>query len=218
MKITMNKLCKDCNTYLPITDFTFDKRSRDKHNYLCRYCAQTRKKKGLQRRKNRTDTELLNIIRSMYSSGYKECSRCNSSVPVETGWNISRDREDGLTIYCKYCLENIRNNWDGRKELWKRREVEKKKDPDKVRRKKAALALCYAVRIGELVRPTICSLCKKEHKKIQGHHYAYEKPLETFIWVCPPCHSEIHFGKYPHLLPEELQVRLYSKVRGSVTE
>ena len=47
---------------------------------------------------------------------------------------------------------------------------------------------------GDLVKPSKCSVCGKK-ATIQGHHPDYAKPLEV-IWVCPKCHTKIHF---PHL-------------------
>ena len=47
-----------------------------------------------------------------------------------------------------------------------------------------------AVASGVLVRPAYCSLCSKA-TKVSAHHRDYAKPLEV-IWVCSPCHREIH--------------------------
>ena len=47
-----------------------------------------------------------------------------------------------------------------------------------------------AIREGTLIKPSQCQICGKEDK-IHGHHFDYSKPLKV-IWVCQPCHSDIH--------------------------
>jgi len=46
----------------------------------------------------------------------------------------------------------------------------------------------YALKLGILVRPKICSKCGLSSEwTIQGHHTDYEKPLEV-MWLCIDCH------------------------------
>jgi DNA invertase Pin-like site-specific DNA recombinase len=47
-----------------------------------------------------------------------------------------------------------------------------------------------AIKYGELVRPSFCSVCSKECL-VDGHHPDYDKPLDV-VWVCKRCHAEIH--------------------------
>lgn len=58
-------------------------------------------------------------------------------------------------------------------------------------RKKAKVKLACQIRNGNIIRPTICQICKKPHKIIQGHHTDYNKPLQV-IFCCPSCHKLIH--------------------------
>lgn len=66
----------------------------------------------------------------------------------------------------------------------------RKKYPEKY---KASNIFTYALNSGKLVRPTICSICKKNCIP-EGHHENYEQPL-IVIWVCDKCHRNIHQGK-----------------------
>ena len=47
-----------------------------------------------------------------------------------------------------------------------------------------------ALRMGDLVRPAVCSTCGKTGL-IEGHHEDYKKPLEV-VWLCQRCHQEQH--------------------------
>jgi len=55
----------------------------------------------------------------------------------------------------------------------------------------------YAVRIGVLQRPSVCSECgehrvyKDGRSGIQAHHSDYNKPLDV-TWLCKECHDEWH--------------------------
>jgi hypothetical protein len=48
----------------------------------------------------------------------------------------------------------------------------------------------YALRIGRLVRPAICSQCGQPPKRgvVHAHHPDYTKPLEV-VWLCAGCHE-----------------------------
>lgn len=51
----------------------------------------------------------------------------------------------------------------------------------------------YAIRIGRLVRPDVCSRCKRDGRRIQAHHADYSKPLDVY-WLCALCHTWVHKG------------------------
>ncbi len=55
----------------------------------------------------------------------------------------------------------------------------------------AGALLRYAVKIGKVKKPEACQICDSTHKKVQAHHYDYNKPLEV-IWCCRSCHATIH--------------------------
>ncbi len=41
------------------------------------------------------------------------------------------------------------------------------------------------------IRPNICRVCNKKHKRILAHHEDYNKRYEI-VFCCPICHSKIH--------------------------
>jgi hypothetical protein len=58
---------------------------------------------------------------------------------------------------------------------------------------KAGEILRHAIGNGKIIKPKNCSVCGTT-ALLHGHHEDYEKPLEV-IWVCHPCHIEIHRKK-----------------------
>lgn len=54
---------------------------------------------------------------------------------------------------------------------------------------------------GRMVKPSFCSICNCESKRIEGHHADYSKPLEI-IWVCSQCHHDIHKSLKERVQPE----------------
>lgn len=68
-------------------------------------------------------------------------------------------------------------------------------------KKKAQHLVQTHVRRGKITKPTICSICNCESKRIEGHHADYSKPLEV-IWVCNQCHHNIHKSLKERVQPE----------------
>lgn len=60
---------------------------------------------------------------------------------------------------------------------------------EKFIKRKARLFVNTAVQKGWMVKPEICSECKKGGI-IHGHHPDYSKPLQV-IWCCPKCHKKL---------------------------
>jgi hypothetical protein len=48
----------------------------------------------------------------------------------------------------------------------------------------------YALEVGKIIRPSVCSRCGIECTP-QGHHFDYSKPLDV-IWLCAKCHAAVH--------------------------
>lgn len=59
--------------------------------------------------------------------------------------------------------------------------------PEKLR---AREKLKYAIRKGEVIRPSACSRCRRECKP-DAHHQDYSKPF-VVLWLCRICHCEEH--------------------------
>jgi hypothetical protein len=47
------------------------------------------------------------------------------------------------------------------------------------------------VKSGVILKPSACSECGTEKKRIEGHHFDYDKPYEL-TWLCHTCHMKIH--------------------------
>jgi len=88
---------------------------------------------------------------------------------------------------CRECntkkCKRFRQTDNGRKSIYKAVYKSINKYPQK---QHARYILNYAVAIGKIKKPKICSFCK-EHKKVNGHHTDYSKPLEV-RWLCTSCH------------------------------
>lgn len=86
-----------------------------------------------------------------------------------------------------------RNHGRNRIENLERQKIYAKKNPAKI---KAEAKLRYAVKIGKIKKPNICSGCGLFFplQRIQGHHDDYNKPLEV-RWFCPYCHRLIYYLK-----------------------
>ncbi len=60
-------------------------------------------------------------------------------------------------------------------------------------KRRAKDAVSNAVKRGDLVRPTTCSICDMERGLIQGHHVSYAAIHRlAVVWCCRTCHRVIH--------------------------
>lgn len=57
--------------------------------------------------------------------------------------------------------------------------------PEQIR---AAGALHYQIKLGNIIRPSICEECGANNKKIEAAHFNYEEPLRV-RWLCHGCHQ-----------------------------
>lgn len=65
---------------------------------------------------------------------------------------------------------------------------QRKKYPEKI---KAWRKLNHAIKLGIVIRPNKCGVCKKTDGLIMAHHPDYKKPIDV-VWVCSGCHIKIH--------------------------
>lgn len=130
----------------------------------------------------------------------KTCVKCGVEQPIE---NFYRHRRtyDGRTARCKPCTNlDLRVN---RTTSPRAREYDRKrnklphraalisrvakawglKHPDRLR---AQLQARYALRIGRLIKPTLCEGCALP-KRLEQHHHDYSRPLAV-VWLCKTCH------------------------------
>lgn len=145
----------------------------------------------------------------------KKCFKCNDEKPLREFYKHPR-MADGYLNKCKECaktdvqLNYIKNHdyyvqyeisrRDNPKRLKARRDHSRwirKNDPERNKlyqsgypkeKRKAANAVSSALRSGKIIKKP-CIKCG--NKKVQGHHYDYNKPLDV-IWLCKKHHSEIH--------------------------
>ena len=94
-------------------------------------------------------------------------------------------RENPKHGYCRLCTNTY----------MRERTAQKKNgyaalSPDAKKRQIARSYLGAYVKRGKITKPDVCSRCDSTDR-IHGHHEDYDKPLEV-VWVCHPCHMDIH--------------------------
>ena len=139
----------------------------------------------------------------------KQCRKCKEEKELSE-YYVHKEMLDGHLNICTKCtkarvnkhreanIEKIRAYDRNRAKLPHRIKMNTE-NTRKARKRnplynKAHLAVARAIKKGTLVRPIICNECIHIHNKIEGHHEDYSKPLEV-VWLCPPCHRQLHLGK-----------------------
>jgi len=63
--------------------------------------------------------------------------------------------------------------------------------------KEAIQAVKFAIGLGVLEKPVICSECREGDWPIQAHHrFGYEACMCLAVkWLCSPCHTKVHRKK-----------------------
>ncbi len=131
----------------------------------------------------------------------KRCYRCKIDKKHKDFF-VSKTSRDGLKTYCKTCTVEYNSSYGSqhKKNKYKTDESfrEKKKKEVRDRRKKspekmrARSVFSKHVVAGKIIRPKVCSHCKRSDKKrIEGHHEDYIKPFDV-IWLCTSCHQKLH--------------------------
>jgi hypothetical protein len=59
--------------------------------------------------------------------------------------------------------------------------------PRRVRTRAARYAAALAERLGFLMRPRLCSWCRR-HRRLERHHWDYTEPLNV-TYLCIECHD-----------------------------
>ncbi|HEC64905.1 MAG TPA: hypothetical protein ENI23_06420 [bacterium] len=72
----------------------------------------------------------------------------------------------------------------------KERELLRYANRRKTLKGKAGAKLRYAVWIGKIKKPELCSQCNRKDK-LHGHHKDYSRPFEV-KWLCSICHGKAH--------------------------
>ena len=156
----------------------------------------------------------------------KECKICKTTKPLEE-FAKSKTGKYGHDAQCKKCryartgrAHFLRNKekcyenaakWNKKnRDIVNKRTRERyaidnttivERDRRHAEKVKAQHLVQTHVRRGKIIKPTICSICNRESKRIEGHHADYSKPLEV-IWVCNQCHHDIHKNLEERVQPE----------------
>ena len=149
----------------------------------------------------------------------KICFKCNEEKTF-SAFYPHQGMTDGVLNKCKECTkkdvaENRNKNIDYYLEFDKRRannparvdaRLKYSKTADgikagneaKVRwtianklKRSATSMLRSFVRNGKIIKPSTCSVCGEEKKRIEGHHDDYAYPLSV-RWLCSKCHRAWH--------------------------
>ena len=142
----------------------------------------------------------------------KRCPRCATEKPREEFYK-SKGRPDGLSSRCKACSrEGARaphrvqksREWyyANRDKVLRLQREHRRANPEYHREKdrkqrerhpekfRARRALQHQVRVGTIIRPTVCPVCGGGGQ-IDAHHSDYSKPLDV-EWMCKSCHGKGH--------------------------
>lgn len=138
------------------------------------------------------------------------CSLCHSEKPVAAFYTC-KTSPSGRLGRCKACLREYGKEYIRRwrqkhparaKEThrrWRRRNAEylasraQRHRLEQPERYRATRAVLVAVRTGELLRPTRCSVCEGENGRVEGHHLSYEPHCYLAVfWMCNTCHKVAH--------------------------
>lgn len=166
----IHNLCKECNREI----------SRE-------YYAKNREKSNQKRKelyqKNRL--EFIEKQRKRYFENREEIRK------IQNEKNKSPERREKARIrsreYAQKNADKIRKNALNYK----------RKNPQKA---KAHQHVMWAIKLGILNKPKICSQCLREIR-VEAHHKDYDKPLEV-IWLCRLCHLKEH-GKLLDVNPKD---------------
>lgn len=139
----------------------------------------------------------------------KRCRTC-CELKLLSEYYKHRQMADGHLNICKECtkkrisshreenIDRIREYDRGRGKLPHRKKLNTVITRNKRKTIKgyraAHDAIGRAVANGLIIKPSICSWCKKEHHKIESHHPDYSKKL-LVIWLCIICHRRLHLGR-----------------------
>ena len=145
----------------------------------------------------------------------KRCSGCGIEKPLDC-FSKKVSSKNILQSKCKTCSLLYQAEYrskNAEKLLLQRREKYEniKSDPDRYARyvesikinnirshqrypgkQQARMAVDYAVRTNQLIRPNFCSECGASCKP-EAHHESYEKDQWLNVrWMCRSCHAAIH--------------------------
>lgn len=140
----------------------------------------------------------------------KRCFKCHTEKPIDEFYRHPM-MGDGHLNKCKSCTKrDVARRHFQRMETPDGRAAERARGRDKYHRlyrgkrpnkqhagrvdplkRRARLAVQYAVRAGRLTKPDGCEACGGRGARIEAHHEDYSKPLDV-NWLCSLCHGKRH--------------------------
>lgn len=181
------KVCTKCKIEKEFNEYTKQKNGNLGLRSICKKCCAIYFKenynteKAAKRHQKDRETKLDKLRESRRKAAKKYYAKNIKIIKVKNKERVDRNRllkrkkrESGK----KYFVD---------KEKQKQAVVRwQLNNPKKMR---CAQKLRLAVKQGKIIKPKYCQICG-EIKKLEGHHYDYDKPLEV-IFCCRLCHATL---------------------------
>lgn len=134
------------------------------------------------------------------------CKHCHEPKPLSEFNRRGKSHQS----YCRDCQRLLKQRYylDNRETCLEQRRLHRREHSAEVLEQnrlayadlkgKARHALRYAVRKGQITKPTQCQQCLKpcSPRELHGHHPDYSCPLEV-VWLCSRCHASRDSAKLP---------------------
>lgn len=191
------KLCKKCNTKLPLTLEFFTPRKTDKSGFslYCKNCINKEKQD-----KRLTKRKLSNKGGTLCEGEGRRCTICKTIYPGSNKYfGKHKNNIKGLDTYCKECRRNKNlGNYYKNPKAWNKTH---KKNSDKKQQK-----------IFDLKKQGKCIKCEEKRFYVLDYHHVYPskkdfqisqggakgwdnllKEIEKCVLLCSNCHREFHY-------------------------
>ncbi len=165
------KSCIKCGQSKPLSEFNRNRTMPDGHRDECAMCFRSYNRERYKR------PEINAKLKAWRDGRREDKAKYDTEYRDKNFEHLSKIRKDYMqTKAGKLASKQAILAW-------------RKRNPEK---RQAESAISNAIRDGHIIRPDKCSRCGVVCKP-HGHHesYAYEHRLDV-IWVCGPCHREIH--------------------------
>jgi len=165
------KVCTKCNNDHPLECYSKSRKTQDGLSYWCKSCHN-------QYRIN------YNKKNPNYKIEYGKINKKRLDKQRHERYVKIKDIENSQSA--EWRDKNKKRNLELKKRWYKKnKNNEEVKSKNKTRRKTN-----YAIQSGRMIRPPICSKCKKKCKP-DAHHKDYNDYLDI-LWLCSSCHAEQH--------------------------
>jgi len=116
-----------------------------------------------------------------------DCGRDSNEVP------FYRYNSGSLYKRCKRChnLYSYLKRLDNPEAMERVNRISKEWNKRNKEKRVAYSKVYYAIQKGTLIKPSRCEICGRSGR-IEAHHEDYAEPYEV-KWLCPLCHSELHY-------------------------